>query len=478
MSQKNFIITQNSTLGRYIVAACDIPAGEIIVDEEPLISGPVSTFPSVSGKNHSKHDSSVQEDDICPVCCCLIKSQEVTTSIKTTIISCPRCCLRLCSVSCMKSTIHISYECKVLQKLPRSLIPYDNRAFLYQFVNTIRALYLRVQTRHEDKLKWTQVSQLQGKVKELEKAGAFSFPDFDSLFSQLRWEWFTTTDEINETDKEEGMIITMPEESVQSVARHCLGVMRTNAFSCVTNCNAREGLYFLSSLMAHSCLMNTDRQFAADRSSGSSHGIRMITRATKDIMEGQTISTSYLSIMNGTHERYFETRGTWLFICKCSRCLDPTECGTFLSTVACTQCKDMTMQPRIGESSQNELKWKCDKCSHVHSARDESEVPSSLKVVNDAKPKSLLQQDIKEVEDWLDAFDNGKYIHTNHSTFTQVKLYLCQYYGRESGIDKLESSRLQRKGKYCMRLDEILYKMFAGGLYSLRGKKPCIWQTV
>jgi hypothetical protein len=50
------------------------------------------------------------------------------------------------------------------------------------------------------------------------------------------------------------------------------------------------------------------------------------------------------------------------FLCRCPRCLDPTECGTYISSIKCTQCQGTVIQNIQTAPDQQDLCWFCQDC--------------------------------------------------------------------------------------------------------------------
>ena len=83
------------------------------------------------------------------------------------------------------------------------------------------------------------------------------------------------------------------------------------------------------SLLSHRCLPNTRRD--TDRG-------RLRLSATLPIKAGEQIVTSYKNPTLGSVARRPHFPRVWYFHCCCSRCLDPTELGSHLSSLLCGDC--------------------------------------------------------------------------------------------------------------------------------------------
>merc|ERR1711963_1027953 len=83
--------------------------------------------------------------------------------------------------------------------------------------------------------------------------------------------------------------------------------------------------YAMAAMMEHSCMPNVkitfDKQF------------NITVRAARNISEGEHLSTMYTHALWGTIARRDHLAMTKNFWCSCSRCCDPTEFGSNISTI-------------------------------------------------------------------------------------------------------------------------------------------------
>lgn len=59
-----------------------------------------------------------------------------------------------------------------------------------------------------------------------------------------------------------------------------------------------------------------------------------------DIQKGEILSISYTQPLKCTNQRRKNLKDIKCFDCMCERCLDPTECGLYLNSMNCSNCKD------------------------------------------------------------------------------------------------------------------------------------------
>ena len=128
----------------------------------------------------------------------------------------------------------------------------------------------------------------------------------------------------------------------------------------VLHCNAKTlevssgtGLYPKYSLMNHACVCNTQCFVSRD-----DFGLEL--RATVDIAEGEEISTRYICFNTEQPTRSLRLWDHWAFVCRCSRCSDPTELESFNSGVKCfgsTSCVGYLLPTDPGATN-----WTCGVC--------------------------------------------------------------------------------------------------------------------
>lgn len=456
-SETLYKIEKNAIYGRQLVARRKILAGEVIIDEPALLTGPGFARGSqqeiIPQNNTSDTTDFFQQSlSVCLVCC-----SNLTAS---SCIQCSSCGLLLCSEHCKTDLQHSQNECLIFPQIRYEWKKVNRtQKSLYNLVLVIRGLYFKVR----EVTKWRQINNLDSKSEALLRIGGFA--ELQDVFNSLSWEMFVSSSGLSPETKNESSNVCVGEgelnENIVEAAQHCLGVMRINAFSSFSESYSRECLFFISSLMSHSCIINTDRQIGIGDIEGATSS-RMVVRASVDIEKGEPITTTYLSLLYSTSERHQIMMSSWLFICNCKRCQDPLECEVFSGAFV---CQDISKS-----ESEGSLTCRCDNtstCSYCSSNTDKK--LEIIKQITQSRPSNLY--DITEVENWLDNYDNGKYLHPNHSIFAHVKLFLCQYYGRQSGgINELSVSQLQRKGKYCQQILSI-YDKVCPGVQMCRGNQ-------
>jgi SET domain len=106
--------------------------------------------------------------------------------------------------------------------------------------------------------------------------------------------------------------------------------------------------------MNHSCVPNI--RYAYDE-----HKI-MTVKASKLIRKGEQIFNSYTKFLWGTQQRRVHLAYSKNFLCKCERCVDSTEFGSFISAIKCIhpECDSILLptNPLVVTSP-----WQCKKCN-------------------------------------------------------------------------------------------------------------------
>ena len=102
--------------------------------------------------------------------------------------------------------------------------------------------------------------------------------------------------------------------------------------------------------------------------------------AMAPIAEGAEIKTRYMTPQWGTVRRQQLTQNYWHFVCRCDRCLDPTEFGSMLNAVVCQRCLPEKSDGQVGfmlpvRSTDLASPWKCSACDEDAAA---SEVMATL----------------------------------------------------------------------------------------------------
>ena len=241
-----FEIIRDETVGRHMVAARKIKAGEIILQELPLTFGPSEITKPL----------------------CLGTYQPVTAQTPT----CEYCGFPLISTS----KIHQEFECQAFQdhgyKVNASTFNFEGEEPVYSVISPIRTLKLREKNPALWNLVWMQMSHLKKRQ--------------ESKFWKAK------------SDKVIGLMKTMvglPEEDVP-IVEAILGIHLVNDFEISLIDRSIEdhqgdsirGLFGLASMPNHDCLANTTHSFGNVK-----QGFVMTVKALRNIAKGEDITHSY-----------------------------------------------------------------------------------------------------------------------------------------------------------------------------------------
>ena len=174
------------------------------------------------------------------------------------------------------------------------------------------------------------------------------------------------------------------------------------------------------------------------------------------------------------------------FTCTCPRCLDPTEMGTFGSSLICQRCKKKTKgklksDGNVGlimakstnsSKSESDVQWECNSCGLTKSQTDveslclsiHKESESLIYCVPDRSSISKCETFIKKYEGWI--------LHPHHMFLTNIKYRLAGFYGRLPGYEMQEMDvvALARKKQICEEALKVLNRIDRG-ISARKGKK-------
>ncbi|XP_060518859.1 SET domain-containing protein SmydA-8-like [Cylas formicarius] len=233
-------------------------------------------------------------------------------------------------------------------------------------------------------------------------------------------------------------------------------VLDANAFEVATRddedddrqTNSLRGLYPLGSLANHSCVPNTMHVFDKNH--------RMITRAAAFIPKNGEIFHSYTRIIWASVTRLYHLRRTKHFVCKCDRCEDPTEFGTYMGAVLCKQCGGSVIPVNPHKANS---RWRCQQCKRFVTGREAGETLSMLGAV-------LRGMDANNF-DVMTRFLNGKLksvVPTYSQVSTELKYKIVWILGHKSPytLQELTVELLNFKVRLCDDLLLLLARLRLG----------------
>ena len=190
------------------------------------------------------------------------------------------------------------------------------------------------------------------------------------------------------------------------------------------------------------------------------------------IKAGSEISTQYVHSMRATYARRPILRSKWYFDCGCDRCIDPTECGSYLLALLCTSLPGRSHKPCAGPVlSCNPLSgssdWACQTCGCLYSADYVLNLVTKAAAMKDNP--SDKDDIIQHYERTIDHF--CKSIHPSHYLMIEMKEKLAQIYGNFAPYlmtalpRPLKERKIQVRPLFLTKLDWANY--FLSGLSGL-----------
>ncbi|CAH1400343.1 unnamed protein product [Nezara viridula] len=367
----SFTINEVAGMGRCLTARREIRVGEVVLRERPLASGP----PQVTG----------------PVCLgCL-------NGLQGPGVDCPRCGWPMCSSACAASPGHRP-ECHWAQVKRKEKVKISNFTTphpTYACITPLRLLYAK----HTDSKLWAKISSLESHPEERKKDGKWEQERF--AVAKLLRRFYKLEEEVTEDE----------------ILEIC-GIIQINGHEVPLSEPGTISLYWKGSLLEHNCRPNCSKSFTE---SGD-----LLIRAAVAISRGERLSICYTDALWGSPSRMIHLQQTKYFQCRCKRCSDVTEFGTYFSAISCTDsdCKGKLLPPSFFNLGSN---WSCSKCS---SSVDESRVTEVLSKV----AVQLVEVDKKSATSCKNFLQSTRdLLPENHFQRVEVKLALVQLIGQSSG---------------------------------------------
>jgi len=408
------IMSDDPTVGRYIIATRDLKPGELILAETPLVMAPMAVTPPV----------------------CLVCYKPVDGRYK-----CPLCGWPMCSEACAGSPTH-QPECRLTRQRgsPITLeIKSSTKAFpLYEAVAILRCMSLKT----TDPDKYKGIMELEGHKEERKRSGRLD-KDRATMLKVLR-----TFFSIPIADYSDDEIL------------HICGILFVNGHEVPVTTSPSQAIFRSASLVEHSCVNNASKHFDMN--------CNIQIRAAIPIRKGEHISISYTDPMWGTANRQHHLYETKFFRCRCARCLDPTEMNTDFSSLRCPSCSiERPGYLTPSEPLDHTKSWQCDVCKKTEPANYVSAVIRSI-------GEELVRLE-RAVPEACQSFvkKHSQNLHPNHYYLMDVKLALSQMIGggqqegQHGQLDMHEKDIVQQQ-KLCMEILNVANKI-SPGISRLRG---------
>ncbi|KAG5676267.1 hypothetical protein PVAND_006115 [Polypedilum vanderplanki] len=411
---KAYNVEISDIFGRYLVCSRDLLASEIIIQQKPLVIGPIANCENV------------------PVCIGCYRPLGTMNEC----YRCTGCQFPLCGKHC-KSVDHTKDECSFFKdnNLAKYLHKDDNIIELqhdYETIIILRCLMLKSSSQQL----WEKLNEMESHCDIRKRIPELWERNEKTIVNRIRNKW------------------NLLQFSTEEIHRMC-GILEVNCFEVGSNSTTARALFSEAFLMCHDCVPNTNHT-----DDPITH--ELIVRTTKPLKKGEIISLSYAYTLQGTLKRRQHLHDSKFFWCTCERCKTSDELGSHASSLICPKCTHGLI---LSTSPLNEnAEWRCHKCNFTLSAMFVMNLVTRLYDELD----SLGGNDINQIETFIEKY--SKTLHKNHYIFLSAKHSLCQLYGKIDGflINELSVAQLRRKETYCRDLLEVI-DVLEPGSSRLRG---------
>ncbi|XP_049950520.1 SET domain-containing protein SmydA-8 [Schistocerca serialis cubense] len=396
-----FKVGQDAVVGRYLCASRDIAAGELVLREPPLVWGPSQATPAV-----------------CLGCYVVLEA--------ASCVRCDRCGWPMCSQHCANSLDHRP-ECDItadVRGAKVSISSFGQEHPTYQCVTALRALRLRT----ADPARWQKLWALESHCAH--RRGTPRYEADRVAVAQFVRRFFK-----------------MADFSEEDILRVC-GILQVNGHEVPLTEPSYVSVYEWASLLEHSCRANCSKSF--------SEAGELLLRAAAPIARGQRLTICYSDSLWGTASRRQHLRETKFFWCRCARCTDPTEMGTFFSALRCPQpgCEGVCVPAEESlqqepEDEQEEPPWWCRSCQQPMPA---AQVLQQLEAAG-AELSALPRGDAERCWQFVRRHEAAARLSGDHFYLTEARLALAQLLGQgPAGVAALPEDHLRAKEALCRRL--------------------------
>lgn len=237
------------------------------------------------------------------------------------------------------------------------------------------------------------------------------------------------------------------EVSAKIIHKIC-GIIDTNALE-IRHPDGAEllALYTNTCILEHSCIPNTKHTFKLSPSNKEDL-FQITVKVVVPVSKDEHITTMYSHALWGTPARRQHLKDTKYFACKCARCSDPTELGTYLCAMRClgdgiNLCDGIHLPE---DPLDDETDWACSKCKVKVSSSQINMIISQMQEQVDNV--QMMGGSIPMLENLLCKLST--FLHPNHYHLYSIKHSLVQLYGRQPNYITLEI--LDKKINMCKDL--------------------------
>ncbi|CAH1639287.1 unnamed protein product [Spodoptera littoralis] len=241
-------------------------------------------------------------------------------------------------------------------------------------------------------------------------------------------------------------------EITSELLHRICGIIDTNALEIrLPQGTELSALYAVTCKMEHSCMPNTKHTSFAFNPKDRKDLYEITIKAVVPIIKNYHIATMYSHALWGTQARRQHLKDSKYFACKCPRCSDPTELGTYLSAMKCLGDEN---KPCDGihlpeDPLDDETDWVCSKCPVRVSSSQVNMIMSQMG--EDVEAVLMMDGSVTILENLLCRLT--MFLHPNHYYMYSLKHSLVQLYGREQGYTSMDI--LDKKIKMCRELISV-----------------------
>ena len=180
------------------------------------------------------------------------------------------------------------------------------------------------------------------------------------------------------------------------------------------------------------------------------------------IKKGEMITPTYSDLWNtlGTYHRLSAMFERSHFICKCRRCVDPTELGTFLSAIKCPKCRHGNLLPSKPVDISDHAVWRCGSCGAGDVQRTIADLVDDIQYEINDKIESITDEKgaeaMEELEEVYEKFC-GDILHENHFAIRSIqKAIIERMYPLLHSCSFKELNTFIRHCEGLLRVNDIL----------------------
>jgi len=367
-----------------------------------------------------KQFGKLKAERVCIGCCCSVDVKEKSC--------CPYCKWPTCGKKkCWaEGSQHSMGECALIKAAGSRVTEDDTKSAsteVHYAVMVLRCLSLR----QRDLAKWKELMGLKLPKSAFKEKGLTAVDE--TTVVQFVKRWLPSANISKDTIFKLCRIFFVHGWGLQEIPGYRSKGIRVSQFVYIYLClflltySFLQGIYTQGNMIEHSCIANATSTFTTDG--------QLVVRAAVAIPKGAKIT------LNRILEPFWSTQKRRLYLttkfvdCQCERCKDPKEFGSFTSGIYCPKCPHQ----RGILLSENPLKedsdWICNKCSSRQTMSDGYVAKLLVKVAKGFL--GLNRRSVTECEGFIR--NHSRTLHPHHYYLTEVKMVLCNIYGRSEEDD-------------------------------------------